>query len=476
MSQSIEPTISPENWGQIGYLTESQEQILKQFIDEVPNEELLSAKYTVETIEQVSLRYLRARQFDLTKAKDLLHESFKRKIDGKAEYYSKLRPEECANCDIAALKRFYPHTQRGFDRKNRPILFERNGRTDVNAVFLMTTKETLINYHWWTMETALDELFTEASTKFTDNKYTTISTCAILDFDNLGLTHCSSKMLDLVKMFIALDNVCYPETLGKMLVVNAPWIAVNTWQIVKSWLDPRTQNKIEIIGSGPESIKRLHELISPEYLPKEFGGTAPDLYYSKPNTDYISIPRNGEYVTTIEVDYNKTLFVDSYIGDGIVEIIITSTEIKESISGKSELSSISSTTGSKKWFSSKNNSSKGTVSSDVPIDEETIHEKQTIKFPENTTSSSERLLIKILPYNNTNRLYKITWKNSSKYSSRPIVYTLTVSDTEEYPDLNKLIKSYTSLDSTINNDNKLPNYNDSDNLDVNSITISDEIN
>ena len=69
---------------------------------------------------------------------------------------------------------------------------------------------------------------------------------------------------------------------------------VQTWNMCKGWLDPRTQAKIEIIGPGAESIKRLHELISPEYLPAEFAGTAPDLYYMKPNTEYLQLSRGSE--------------------------------------------------------------------------------------------------------------------------------------------------------------------------------------
>ncbi len=52
-----------------------------------------------------------------------------------------------------------------------------------------------------------------------------ISTCVVLDFAGLNLSHCSSKMMDHVKMIVSIDNSCYPELLGKMLVINAPWLA-----------------------------------------------------------------------------------------------------------------------------------------------------------------------------------------------------------------------------------------------------------
>ena len=43
-----------------------------------------------------------------------------------------------------------------------------------------------------------------------------------------------------------LDSTCYPEILGKMLVINVPFLAIKTWNVVKRWLDPRTLSKIEV--------------------------------------------------------------------------------------------------------------------------------------------------------------------------------------------------------------------------------------
>lgn len=77
-----------------------------------------------------------------------------------------MNPDDAAACDISVLRKFYPHTQRGFDKENRLLLFEKNGKTDVNPIFLITTKQTLLAYHFWTMENALDRMFIESSTRF----------------------------------------------------------------------------------------------------------------------------------------------------------------------------------------------------------------------------------------------------------------------------------------------------------------------
>jgi len=52
-----------------------------------------------------------------------------------------------------------------------------------------------------------------------------ISTCVILDLQGMNLSHFSPHAMEHLKAIVAIDNTCYPELLGKMLVINAPWIA-----------------------------------------------------------------------------------------------------------------------------------------------------------------------------------------------------------------------------------------------------------
>jgi hypothetical protein len=401
---------------------------------------------------------------------------------GKAKEYGAMKADECAQCDIAILRKFYPHTQRGYDKYNRPLLFERNGKTEVNPIFLLTTKETLFAYHFWTMEQALDRMFTESAIKFygatpgekvVPTSPVNISTCAILDFNDFGLSHCSSKMLDLVKSFVAIDNTVYPEMLGKMLVINAPWLAVQTWSIVRGWLDPRTQAKIEIVGPGSESLKRLHELIPKEYLPAEFSGTAPDLYYLKPHTEYLQLPRGGEVTRTIDVPIGKVLFVDTYLGEGAVEVTV-STITPATISPQSPIcvsdkkgvvGSSTPVAASSSFFSRGYNSMRANPMVGSPTRE--LHTTSTvlevyemkINAETNTSRGSERCLkhycgpdATLTAGFVTHTLYKITWKNPSKDFfggvKNTFVYSLTIADSTEFPDMLSVINAHTSLDSS----------------------------
>lgn len=176
--------------------------------------DIAAAKYTVESEQQCALRFLRARGFDVVKALVLLSECNQKLTEMRAAHWASCDPDTTLNCDTAALRNFYPHIQAGFDKFNRPILFEHTGGMNPNAVMQMTSKQGLINYHFWNMETSLDQRFTEAASRAEsthDNPDGTtihnISTCVVLDFKDLGMQHVAQKMLDQMKMFIGKNTV-----------------------------------------------------------------------------------------------------------------------------------------------------------------------------------------------------------------------------------------------------------------------------
>jgi hypothetical protein len=73
-----------------------------------------------------------------------------------------------------------------------------------------------------------------------------------------------------VKQASVISQNYYPERLGKLYMINAPWGFSTVWSIVKGWLDPVTVSKINILGSGYKS--ELLKQIPGENLPKKFGG------------------------------------------------------------------------------------------------------------------------------------------------------------------------------------------------------------
>ena len=97
-----------------------------------------------------------------------------------------------------------------------------------------------------------------------------------MDLNKLTTSQLSRRALAIIKEQAAIDSVCFPETMSKMLIVNAPTYFSATWVIIKGWLDARTSAKIEVISSRSTMEKRLLEFIDADQLPSDYGGTGPD--------------------------------------------------------------------------------------------------------------------------------------------------------------------------------------------------------
>ncbi|KAI7904987.1 CRAL-TRIO domain-containing protein [Cokeromyces recurvatus] len=63
----------------------------------------------------------------------------------------------------------------------------------------------------------------------------------------------------------------YPETLHRLFIVNAPSAFTVMFKVIKHWLNPRTLEKIHVLGSDFQSV--LLNYIDADSLPSFLGGT-----------------------------------------------------------------------------------------------------------------------------------------------------------------------------------------------------------
>lgn len=98
----------------------------------------------------------------------------------------------------------------------------------------------------------------------------------VLDLNKLTTSQLSRRALAIVKEQAAIDSICFPETMSKMLIVNAPSYFSATWRVIKGWIDARTASKIEVISNRATMEKRLLEYIDADQLPSDYGGTGPN--------------------------------------------------------------------------------------------------------------------------------------------------------------------------------------------------------
>jgi hypothetical protein len=95
------------------------------------------------------------------------------------------------------------------------------------------------------------------------------TSCTIMDLKGVGITSAPS-VYGYLQNASGVSQNYYPERLGKLFVINAPWGFSSVFAVVKKFLDPVTVAKIHVLGAGYQ--QELLAQVPKENLPKQFGG------------------------------------------------------------------------------------------------------------------------------------------------------------------------------------------------------------
>lgn len=206
-------------------------------------------------------------------------------------------------------------------------------------------------------------------------------------------------------------------------------LTASLWEMCKGWLDPRTQAKIEILGSGPEVNKRLLEFIDPEFLPQRYGGNAPDPDFHRDNAEFLWIGRGSAAKKSVTVPPGKKLKVDFYVTDGDVsfEAYVTTAASPEAISSQPTVFNAASS-GSKDAHAHPLHETVGLA--DVAKFAQTEHldqlEKREVKGHD--LKHPVRTELELANVDSVNKTFFLYWGNASRWTQRPLTYVLHVVD------------------------------------------------
>lgn len=212
--------------------------------------------------DRVAMRFLLARKEKVEDAATMFKEAVefrkKRMID---------QVTQLPNPKAKEIFKEYPMTWHKTDKQGRPIYIERTGQIDFQALMQKYKREDLVDWCWHTNEYTRRMSLPRASEQAGKRVDKTLN---ILDLSGFSSSQISKLAYSILGEFSGGAQLMYPEVMGKMYIINVPFVFYVIWKIVKPWLDPRTKAKIILIkGNG---VKEILEDVDEENLPSFLGG------------------------------------------------------------------------------------------------------------------------------------------------------------------------------------------------------------
>lgn len=136
--------------------------------------------------------------------------------------------------------------------QHQPIYIERLGFTTPEEIWKITTPDRFLAYYNVLYESLFSSIFEACSRqrlKDTGVDGRVTHTCSILDLKDVKLSQANAAY-KFVKPAAEMAQNNYPEMLGNMFIINAPFLFTGIWAIIKMWIDDKTREKIHILGSS----------------------------------------------------------------------------------------------------------------------------------------------------------------------------------------------------------------------------------
>eukprot|EP00116_Pleurobrachia_bachei_P002101 sb/3462363/ len=208
--------------------------------------------------ERVLLRFLRARNFEIEKTREMLIKSMawrkQYNIDAHLDFWS---PPDVIN-------RYLPGAWHKTSKDGRPVYVLRLGHMDVKGVLRSVGEEALLRHALYICEQGIEK---------TKETPTISSWTLLIDLEGLNLRHLWAPARLAMRRFTEVMEQNYPETLGMVLIVQAPRLFPLAWTLVKGFINENTRRKC-LVYAGSDYLEEdgIHSYIRTCDIPDFLGG------------------------------------------------------------------------------------------------------------------------------------------------------------------------------------------------------------
>ncbi|KAG2010180.1 SEC14 cytosolic factor [Coprinopsis cinerea AmutBmut pab1-1] len=249
-------------------MTFDQQQILRNFREELVAEGILHEGDTIGSDQTTLLRFLRARRYNIQLAKTQFREcqEWRQTVQGIGidELYRRVDPFNYPERDV--IFQSWPMWYHKTDKQGRPIHIQVVGEMGMRKLHKLCPPQK----HWEAVLVICESLPREllpaasrAAGKSIEKAF------VIVDLKGFGFEQ-FWQMKSILRGALQISQNYYPDTMGKLVVINAPASFSKIWPVLRRWLSDDTAEKVEILGDNFAEI--LLEYVDAENLPSTLGG------------------------------------------------------------------------------------------------------------------------------------------------------------------------------------------------------------
>nr|XP_019612027.1 PREDICTED: SEC14-like protein 5 [Rhinolophus sinicus] len=209
------------------------------------------------------LRFLRARDFHLDKAREMLCQSLSWREQHQVDLLLQTwRPP-------ALLEEFYAGGWHYQDIDGRPLYILRLGHMDTKGLMKAVGEEALLQHVLSVSEEGQKRC--EGNTKQFGRPIS--SWTCLVDLEGLNMRHLWRPGVKALLRMIEVVEANYPETLGRLLIVRAPRVFPVLWTLISPFINENTRQKFLICsGSHYQGPGGLTDYLDKDVIPDFLGG------------------------------------------------------------------------------------------------------------------------------------------------------------------------------------------------------------